>query len=322
MIASVSSAAGESRRGRTANSARSIASAYSRRVRNCHPCAISTSSTPWSWVAYASRISARPARTASSPAPCSSVTSSPTVSGRDDANSAASSSFARGLTPDHDGSERAVLRQPQRAALGELEQRDEGGEHVHQRGALPHHVEPADLLAPGEQRLDPGDRALHVERARHNAVQHRLGDERDYPFGGGEQVIQLDHQRGRRRRGWLRAEPAPELLGAPRRRLRQPVDQLADLLVLEQPAHQLRSRVLPLVVPHAPRQQQLRLDAEQSGRHLKVVGRLIEPQLADHREELIGDFRDREIGRSEEHTSELQSLAYLVCRLLLEKKNK
>src|SRR5687767_15229857 len=30
----------------------------------------------------------------------------------------------------------------------------------------------------------------------------------------------------------------------------------------------------------------------------------------------------REEGRSEEHTSELQSLAYLVCRLLLEKKKK
>src|SRR5205823_14445485 len=28
------------------------------------------------------------------------------------------------------------------------------------------------------------------------------------------------------------------------------------------------------------------------------------------------------VHRSEEHTSELQSLAYLVCRLLLEKKNK
>src|SRR2546425_7022228 len=28
----------------------------------------------------------------------------------------------------------------------------------------------------------------------------------------------------------------------------------------------------------------------------------------------------RDFGRSEEHTSELQSLAYLVCRLLLEKK--
>src|SRR2546425_9679656 len=30
----------------------------------------------------------------------------------------------------------------------------------------------------------------------------------------------------------------------------------------------------------------------------------------------------RDLKRSEEHTSELQSLAYLVCRLLLEKKNK
>src|SRR2546425_7238028 len=29
---------------------------------------------------------------------------------------------------------------------------------------------------------------------------------------------------------------------------------------------------------------------------------------------------ERRTGRSEEHTSELQSLAYLVCRLLLEKK--
>src|SRR5687767_15548540 len=33
------------------------------------------------------------------------------------------------------------------------------------------------------------------------------------------------------------------------------------------------------------------------------------------------DVPDR-LARSEEHTSELQSLAYLVCRLLLEKKNK
>src|SRR3989441_5989359 len=31
---------------------------------------------------------------------------------------------------------------------------------------------------------------------------------------------------------------------------------------------------------------------------------------------------DEHIDRSEEHTSELQSLAYLVCRLLLEKKKK
>src|SRR3712207_8998896 len=35
-----------------------------------------------------------------------------------------------------------------------------------------------------------------------------------------------------------------------------------------------------------------------------------------------GNFLARpELGRSEEHTSELQSRQYLVCRLLLEKKN-
>src|SRR2546425_11428280 len=35
-----------------------------------------------------------------------------------------------------------------------------------------------------------------------------------------------------------------------------------------------------------------------------------------------GKVWGRNQGRSEEHTSELQSLAYLVCRLLLEKKKK
>src|SRR2546425_4182419 len=36
----------------------------------------------------------------------------------------------------------------------------------------------------------------------------------------------------------------------------------------------------------------------------------------------IAFVRGKGEGRSEEHTSELQSLAYLVCRLLLEKKKK
>src|SRR2546425_2126422 len=38
--------------------------------------------------------------------------------------------------------------------------------------------------------------------------------------------------------------------------------------------------------------------------------------------EAIGRLAVSRLLRSEEHTSELQSLAYLVCRLLLEKKNK
>src|SRR2546425_1734141 len=49
-----------------------------------------------------------------------------------------------------------------------------------------------------------------------------------------------------------------------------------------------------------------------------------------HPQRIAGDGRDRpgppspaiRPSRSEEHTSELQSLAYLVCRLLLEKKKK
>src|SRR2546423_11824526 len=39
----------------------------------------------------------------------------------------------------------------------------------------------------------------------------------------------------------------------------------------------------------------------------------------DHR--LVHEMLEHVLARSEEHTSELQSLAYLVCRLLLEKKN-
>src|SRR3989441_6112443 len=47
----------------------------------------------------------------------------------------------------------------------------------------------------------------------------------------------------------------------------------------------------------------------EAGAH-RVVDRIIEQRLA----------RRSDGTRSEEHTSELQSLAYLVCRLLLEKK--
>src|SRR3712207_7078697 len=42
-------------------------------------------------------------------------------------------------------------------------------------------------------------------------------------------------------------------------------------------------------------------------------------QLVDHAAE-VADAVGVAVGRSEEHTSELQSRQYLVCRLLLEKK--
>src|SRR2546425_8929793 len=51
-------------------------------------------------------------------------------------------------------------------------------------------------------------------------------------------------------------------------------------------------------------------------RNLRMVRASVRPDAANGSErQCLGE-------RSEEHTSELQSLAYLVCRLLLEKKKK
>src|SRR2546425_10308916 len=46
---------------------------------------------------------------------------------------------------------------------------------------------------------------------------------------------------------------------------------------------------------------------------------VVVPERMSTAENISGSMKSR---RSEEHTSELQSLAYLVCRLLLEKKKK
>src|SRR2546425_7999262 len=56
----------------------------------------------------------------------------------------------------------------------------------------------------------------------------------------------------------------------------------------------------------------------------RLAGLTREPRWADAAERIRRGLLQRawndSVGRSEEHTSELQSLAYLVCRLLLEKK--
>src|SRR3712207_7194285 len=50
------------------------------------------------------------------------------------------------------------------------------------------------------------------------------------------------------------------------------------------------------------------------GAHVGLVAGQPRTQL-----DLVGEVHEAEVGRSEEHTSELQSRQYLVCRLLLEK---
>src|SRR3712207_8534731 len=51
---------------------------------------------------------------------------------------------------------------------------------------------------------------------------------------------------------------------------------------------------------------------------LVLPEQVLDPRLEGHRD--LVQRRDRGARRSEEHTSELQSRQYLVCRLLLEKK--
>src|SRR3712207_9111423 len=55
-----------------------------------------------------------------------------------------------------------------------------------------------------------------------------------------------------------------------------------------------------------------------SRRAAEVLHRIAQRRLAPHLAARVSPYR----ARSEEHTSELQSRQYLVCRLLLEKKKK
>src|SRR3712207_6999916 len=64
------------------------------------------------------------------------------------------------------------------------------------------------------------------------------------------------------------------------------------------------------------------------GAGAELADQLDEPEPADQLvaaarlDQAVGEEAHGRAGRSEEHTSELQSRQYLVCRLLLEKKQK
>src|SRR3712207_7627285 len=58
------------------------------------------------------------------------------------------------------------------------------------------------------------------------------------------------------------------------------------------------------------------------GRHQRIGRGVSTLDEIDEKRTSLRDEGDVRTGRSEEHTSELQSRQYLVCRLLLEKKKK
>src|SRR2546425_11705088 len=76
-------------------------------------------------------------------------------------------------------------------------------------------------------------------------------------------------------------------------------------------------------VPHLLRRPVRAVAGRERGGH-PARRRLRERGAGRRGEHALGDARTDDLPheRSEEHTSELQSLAYLVCRLLLEKKKK
>src|SRR2546425_3114863 len=76
-------------------------------------------------------------------------------------------------------------------------------------------------------------------------------------------------------------------------------------------------------LPHEPPQQAAQAILRQAPAGARPGGLLgCEPEPVTFAEDQPLDAGPVACPRSEEHTSELQSLAYLVCRLLLEKKKK
>src|SRR2546425_6897484 len=77
-----------------------------------------------------------------------------------------------------------------------------------------------------------------------------------------------------------------------------------------------RSTLFPYTTLFRSRRGSGPVGARRRGARLRPVCRAVPTERVDKRRR-TGRWR---VPRSEEHTSELQSLAYLVCRLLLEKK--
>src|SRR5687767_15561501 len=75
------------------------------------------------------------------------------------------------------------------------------------------------------------------------------------------------------------------------------------------------------MIPRPPRSTRFPYTTLFRSRRMGVLPLVLDRQLHLVGRDLADQLEQVGVVRSEEHTSELQSLAYLVCRLLLEKKN-
>src|ERR1035438_10810759 len=100
-------------------------------------------------------------------------------------------------------------------------------------------------------------------------------------------------------------------------------DAITESLELEKGSGDVAVNSLPTdSIPVLAARPDLQIE-ETGGTEIQYLAfNLRDPLLSDVRvRQAIACSIDRDLVRSEEHTSELQSLRHLVCRLLLEKKN-
>src|SRR2546425_5766860 len=134
----------------------------------------------------------------------------------------------------------------------------------------------------------------------------------------------LEHK-GSKDKDYLRARDqiSNELMGI--RFTARTVERLSDSvrsLVDEIRRHERQIHDICVEKAQMPRQHFIRIFAGTEGSRRWLTGDINAAQPWSEALRRLEPSILELLGRSEEHTSELQSLAYLVCRLLLEKKNR
>src|SRR2546423_12375011 len=165
------------------------------------------------------------------------------------AKSAASSSFARGVTCDLEGSEGAWLHQSQLAALGELQQGKQYREHFPWFGVSRQNVLPMRVCANREQGPDNADRSINIQRARDDIMHVRLSGEAQDPIDCAQKLRQRNPQRtGHRQLNRLLRIGTSELCAPLFAPPLDHADYFANLLVLDQPVPPPGPRTRPHII--------------------------------------------------------------------------
>src|ERR1700680_3738815 len=193
------------------------------------------------------------------------------------AKSAASSSFARGVTCYFERREGVRLHESELSTLRELEKRKQWAEDFRWLSLLRKDVFPLRAGTDRQHRAHDSYRAIHIERSRNDVVDERLSGQPKHPIDRREELWERKRERARDRdldrllRIGTRETTAAILTPA-----LEYIDDLADLLVLEEAPHQLGARIIPDIFTLAAGQKHLRLYPHEPGRHLEIVGGLVQ----------------------------------------------